>query len=111
MYVCMYVCVGVCVCMYVCMNVCMYVCMYVCMQRNVSMYKQQICHPQRKAQVLTENLGNIAGSEQPFSTAGCAGKADGFVEKKGQVFIKIKSERSALLATLVKERIYKYYIS
>ena len=35
-----------------------------------------------KAWVLNENLDNAAGFEQPFSTAGCTGKADGFVEKK-----------------------------
>ena len=35
-----------------------------------------------KAWVLNENLDNAAGSEQPFSTAACTGKADGFVGKK-----------------------------
>ena len=43
--------------------------------------------------------------EQPFSTARRTGKADGFAEKKGQIFIKIKSGR----ATLAKEKIYKCF--
>ena len=46
--------------------------------------------------MLIENLGNAAGFEQQFSTPGHEGKADGFVEKKGQIFIEIKSGRATL---------------
>ena len=53
------------------------------------------------------NLDDAAGFEQPFSAAGRTGKADGFVEKKGQIFIKIKSGT----AMLAQDKIDKCSIS
>ena len=61
--------------------------------------------------MLIENLGNAAGFEQQFSTPGHAGKADGFVEKKGQIFIEIKSGRATLWRREFTSAIYHEFSS